>query len=42
MQRRKLLFDAGMLEKKEYEQEQYWQKLNGDANALVEEEQRLE
>lgn len=41
-QRQKLLSDAGVLEKKNYEQEQYRQKLNGDANALVEEEQRLE
>ncbi len=42
MQRQKLLSEAGVLEKKEYEQEQYRQKLAGDANALVEEEQRLE
>jgi len=35
------LFDADVLEKKEYKQEQYWQKLNGDANALMKEKQRL-
>ncbi|KAL9127435.1 MAG: hypothetical protein Q9217_003687 [Psora testacea] len=42
MQRQRLLSEAGVLKKKEYEQEQYRQKLTGDANALVEEEQRLE
>ena len=42
MQRQKLLSEAGVLEKKEYEQERYRQKLAGDVNALVEEEQRLE
>jgi len=41
MQRQKLLFNASVLEKKKYKQEQYWQKLNEDANALVEEKQRL-
>lgn len=42
MQRQKLLSEAGVLAKKEYEQEQYRQKLAGDANSLVEEDQRLE
>ena len=42
MQRQKLLSEAGVLEKTEYEQEQCRQKLARDANALVEEEQRLE
>ena len=42
MQRQKLLLEESVLGKKGYEQEQYRQKLAGDANALVEEEQRLE
>ncbi len=42
IQRQKLLSDAGELDKKEYEQEQYRQKLAEDASTLVEEEQRLE
>ena len=42
MQRQKLLSEASVLGKKEYEQEQYRQKLVEDANALVEEDQRLE
>ncbi len=41
MQQQKLLFEANVLEKKKYKQEQYRQKLKGDANALVEEKQRL-
>ena len=41
MQRQKLLLEESVLGKKEYEQEQYRQNLAGDANALVEEEQRL-
>ena len=41
MQRQKLLLEESVLGKKEYQQEQYRQKLAGDANALVEEEQRL-
>ncbi len=36
MQRQKLLSEAGVLEKKEYEQEQYRQKLAGGANATWE------
>ena len=42
MQRQRLLLEESVLEKKGYEQEQYRQKLAGDANALMEEEQRLE
>ncbi|KAL2044423.1 hypothetical protein N7G274_003128 [Stereocaulon virgatum] len=42
MKQHNFLSNAGVLEKKEYEQEQHWQKLVGDANALKEEEQGLE